>query len=143
MISDHVFLCRSRSVDSRIVILEKIPISRKMSGKDWPQVFLKNILIFMIFMRVYIPFDWRHTSQALPTDAPLFHDLKLILFSLFLYEVGSPTFVSFSADPNSFIMTDHNLGFIGKNHTLTVQILFPLHQAGRFLRLTSLITSSF
>ena len=90
---------------------KKIPIPKEMSGKDWSQVFLKN---FLIFERVYIPFDWRHSSHALPTDASPYHDLKIILFSFFLNEVRSPTFVSFSRDPDSFIITDHNLGFIGK-----------------------------
>ena len=113
VISDHIFLCRSRSVDWRIVILEKIPISGEMSGKHCPQVFLKN---FLIFKRVYISFDWRHSFQPPPPC----HGLILILFSLFLNEVRSPTFVSFSPDPKSVIMTHHYFGFIGNNHTLSV-----------------------
>ena len=92
----------------------KIPIPREMSGKDWPQVFLKN---FLIFERVYIPFDWRHSSHSLPTDVSWPQTYFVQSFS----EQGQvSTLRLFSPDHDSFIMTDYNIGFIGRNHTLPV-----------------------
>ena len=136
--------CRSRSMNKRIVILEKIPISREMSGKDLPHLFFKNSLIFN---RVYISFNWRQSSHTLSTNAPPYHDLKLILFSLFFWTRSD-------LHPSSLLLQLRTLSswpiiiFVSSERITrfqlsTVHCLFPLHQTSRFLWFTSLITSFF
>ena len=125
----QVFLSGPSPMHRGIVILEIISILREMASNYWPQIVVKNVLIFC---SIDISIDFRQCTNSIPINSTPYHHVIFWMCISRGHQVGTPSLAVLSPYMYTLVMTNHYLSLVGKYHTFPVIYCpFTLYPAPR------------